>query len=189
VTDKDYLTFATINMTGFDLSANTGTHGNVTFQNFTASGGAACGIGGDTGSSGWSNVLIQNFVISDQTGDGLAIYGNVSGSKTNSNITVSNGTISGCGGSGCYFGNVSVGLCQNVVASGNGAASTSGPVGFWTYEIDSVVIRFCESYGTLSANTTDGDGSISTAAAPTASLSIVRMATLALVLRALTTVP
>jgi hypothetical protein len=59
VTDKDYLTFAAINMTGFDLSANTGTHGNVTFQNFTASGGAACGIGGDTGSSGWSNVLIQ----------------------------------------------------------------------------------------------------------------------------------
>jgi hypothetical protein len=158
VTDKDYLTFAAINMTGFDLSANTGTHGNVTFQNFTASGGAACGIGGDTGSSGWSNVLIQKLCDLGSDRRWPRHLWQRLGKQANSNITVSNGTISGCGGSGCYFGNVSVGLCQNVVASGNGAASTSGPVGLWTYESNSVVIRFCESYGTLSANTTDGDG-------------------------------
>jgi hypothetical protein len=163
ILDKEYLTIDNINLlpagTGspFYLSANSVTRQNVTIQNFNASSGSY--IGGDTGTGGWANILIQNFVIAGTANDGIGVYGSGgAGVKVHSNITVQNGSISGSGLSGCYLGNVSGGLISNVVAHGCGAASTVGPVGLWTYESDSVVIKFCESYSNTSGNTTDGDG-------------------------------
>jgi hypothetical protein len=164
IIDKENIIIDNINLnptTGspFYLSANSVTRNNVTLQNFSSTVGGGCYIGGDAGTGGWNNLFIQNFSISGQVNDGIGIYGSGgAGVKVHTNITVQNGNISNCTHSGCYFGNVNGGTLSNVRASGCGSTSTSGPIGLWTYESNSVVIKFCESYNNTSANTTDGGG-------------------------------
>jgi hypothetical protein len=164
VLNQDNIVFNNINIAptgtggGFYLSATSGTHSNITLNNFNVTSGAGNYVGGDSGTAGFSNVLIENFVISGQTADGIGVYGSGgAGVKVHSNVTVQSGTISGSALNGIYIGNTNTGLIQNVVAHNNGASSTVGPVGIWTYESNAVTIQFNESYANLSANTTDGD--------------------------------
>lgn len=162
--NQDYVTLNNLNLTAgasaqsFWLSSTSGTHTNITMNNFTATGGNNGAVGGDAGSAGWNNVLIENFLILNSAGAGLGAYGNVAGTQTNSNIIVQNGTIHDNGLNGVFLGNVNGGLIQNVVAYNNGGTSTVGPVGIWTYESNAVTIQFNESYNNTSANGTDGDG-------------------------------
>lgn len=167
IVNKSYITFDSINLlgtasthVGLYLSATSGTFQNITLQNFTVSGfGDGFDIGGDAGSAGWSNVLAQNFTISGCSGPAGGSYGSAgSGVTVHSNITLQNGSFTTCLNGGWSMGNVNGGLIQNCVCFTCGASSTIGPAGLWCYESNSVVIRFCEAYNQLSANTVDGDG-------------------------------
>jgi hypothetical protein len=102
VLNQDNIVFNNINLapsgtgSGFYLSATSGTHSNITLNNFNATSGAGNYVGGDSGTAGFNNVLIKNFSITGQTADGIGIYGSGgTGVKVHTNITVQSGTISG----------------------------------------------------------------------------------------------
>lgn len=167
VIDKSNVTMDGINYSsagstgvGVYLSAQTANSQNIICQNFTVTGYKdGFDVGGDVGSFGFSNVLIQNFAISGCSGGAGGSYGSGgSGVKVHSNITVQNGTATTCLQGGISLGNVDGGVMQNVVCSACGASSTVGPAGLWTFESNNVVIKFCESFGQLSGTAQDGDG-------------------------------
>lgn len=159
---------------GLYFSASTANQAGIIVQNTNISnfGGGGIYIGGDAGTFGFTGVLVQNFAISGNKADGFASYGSTGNARVHNNITLKNGSLTNNGLSGAYIGNTlnshsvdangnityNVDAYINVTASGNGALSTAGPIGLWSYESSGIRTAFCTSSNNTSANTTDGDG-------------------------------
>lgn len=163
------------NLIGLGLSSSTGASAGIYFSNddagatlydgnkitrCTVSNFSQAGIyvGGDATTSGFSNFLIDNCTVHNVGREGVIAYGFTANARVHPNLTITNSLAYSTGFSGIVMGNVGTGLMQNCTAHDTGALSTAGPIGLWTYESDSVVIRNCESYNNVSGNTTDGGG-------------------------------
>jgi len=118
--------------------------GNFVFDSLDVSGFSSSGMEtfryNQSGATGWiTNVTITNSVFHENPG-----YPNWPHPS----------------GSGIVLAGVKGGLIQNTTAYKNGALNSSpggGPVGIWTYDADSIVIRNCTSHDNLSLKN-DGGG-------------------------------
>jgi Right handed beta helix region len=124
------------------------------------------GIGGGNGSSGYSDVRIENCECFANSTNGILTF--ATNNNSNSNIYIGYckaynnpgkaGQTSPTG-SGIQIGEVNGCTIEYCLAYGNGASNnfTQGPVGIWCYDSIGVIIQFCESYDNLSGGG-DGDG-------------------------------
>lgn len=138
---------------------------NVLLNNLDVSGfdKAQIVLGGDAGTSGFTNFSLTNSVLHGAGNSGFQSYGSVSGSYSHYNVTLTNVTTydipghSGVGsGSGIVLGEVDGATVQNSLSYGNGTIGLGG-VGIWTY--DSNNIHFVENESHHNTSTSgDGDG-------------------------------
>lgn len=113
-------------------------------------------LGGDAGESGISAV-VSYCTVHNNAGGGIGVY--QSGTTKPMRITVSYCVAySNATQGGIVLGGVTGGLVDHCVTYANGASSTAGPVGCWLYDSNNTIIQYSESYGNLSANSTDGGG-------------------------------
>ena len=131
-------------------------------------------IGGYASDDGWNGVTLSGNDTSGNVYAGVLTYGTTfnpaSPAYNHANVLVENCTAndntgnasdtSQWSGSGIVLGSVSGGLVTGSTAHGNGAdnASSSGPVGIWTYASSSVTIEYCVAYDNATGSTGDGDG-------------------------------
>jgi hypothetical protein len=123
-------------------------------------------IGGGIGSSGYSDVRIENSDSFANKKNGILLF--AVNNNTHSNIYIgyckayNNTGITGQAsptGSGIQIGETNGCTVEYCLAYGNGASNTAapGPVGIWCYDSTGIVIQNCESYNNLSGGG-DGDG-------------------------------
>jgi Right handed beta helix region len=123
-------------------------------------------IGGGAGSSGYSDVRIENCDCYVNVLNGMLIF--AVNNNTHSNVYIGycraynnpgKAAQSSPTGSGIQIGEVNGCTVEYCSAYGNGASNTAaqGPVGIWCYDSTGVTIQFCESYNNTSGGG-DGDG-------------------------------
>lgn len=129
-------------------------------------------FGGETGNSGYTNVLIENNKVHDILDVGIFTYGAFSSTKTgyaHSNVTVRNcevynikGYAKGShSGNGIVLSDVQHSVIEHCTAYNSGSGNTftgGGPVGIWYWDADDVIIQFNEVYGMASGSNKDGGG-------------------------------
>ena len=134
--------------------------------NVSGFGRAGIIIGAWNNLTGYNDVRVTNAIVHDNHEDGLQVYAQNKGANTNIYLGHSqfynNTGRSGPGspsGSGAIFGEVNGGTIEFCAAHNNGAlnTSTSGPVGLWCYDSNSVLIQYNESYSNTTSED-DGDG-------------------------------
>ena len=122
-------------------------------------------LGGDAGTSGFTNFSLTNSVLHGSGNSGFQSYGSTSGSYSHHNVTLTNVTahdIPGHGslmvnsGSGIVLAEVDGATVQNSLSYNNGAIGFGG-VGIWTYDSNNVHFVENESHHNASASG-DGDG-------------------------------
>lgn len=136
----------------FGTSTPASTYNYLLVENCNIVGG--CSLGGDTGTSGFSNVTFTNNTF---TGGGISPYTAVADGSTtrpHSNFTITNNTISG-GTTGIQIGGV-----FNATVTGNTISGTADIAGAWCYQSDNV--RFANNIVhdivPASGDVQDGDG-------------------------------
>jgi hypothetical protein len=127
---------------------------------------AAIIIGGWNNKSGFNDVRIEYADTHDNGVVGISLYGQSFYANKNVYVGYSksyhNQGISGAGkntGNGIVLGSVSEGMIEKSIAYDNGefCDAAEGPVGIWTYDSDSILIQFNESYRNKT-KVADGDG-------------------------------
>jgi parallel beta helix pectate lyase-like protein len=124
-------------------------------------------IGGGNGSSGYSDVRIENCDCYTNSKNGIITF--ATNNNSNSNIYIghckayNNTGIAGQTsptGSGIQIGEVDTCTVEYCLAYGNGATNTfsQGPVGMWCYDSNAVTFQYCESYDNFAGSGGDGDG-------------------------------
>jgi parallel beta-helix repeat protein len=116
-------------------------------------------IGGEAGTSGFTNVLIDSCDVHGNAREGIFAYG-IGGLYANADITVTNCTAYDNGFSGILLSSTDGGLVEFCEAYGNGALNADaggGSVGIWCYNARDVVIQHCESHHNETGNL-DGGG-------------------------------
>ena len=130
-------------------------------------------IGGWNGGSGYRDVRITNVVANDNLEAGISTYGYPL-SAAAPNYAHANVTVANClaynnfgdpnsgrpSGNGIVLGGVNGGVIERSVAHDNGKnnLTNAGPVGIWTYDSNSIIIQYNESYRNQTSGTGDGDG-------------------------------
>lgn len=148
-------------------------------------GGNGIFISSSAGTSGFSNVTLQNDTAHDCTGGiangggsaGIFVcsngpgYGSGSTTPCSTNVIIQNcvaynntgktGDVNWVG-SGIVLGEVGIGLIQHCTAYNNGENSTNsggGPVGIWFFDSTTITMQFNESYSNKTGHASaDGDG-------------------------------
>lgn len=170
-----------ITLTGSGSTTNTGSAINfyndlsnnilldyISIKNITVSGfHIGISIGGGNGSSGYSNLTIQNSTITNCAQSGIVTFAsnmNVNqnvyvGSMTISNITgVTNQTTNN--GNGIVLGSVNKATIEKSIVHDSGQLCTASQcaAGIWTYNSTNVTIQNNEVYNMHTGSQSDGDG-------------------------------
>lgn len=154
--------------------------GNVKFDHVTITDVDVSGfrngiaIGGGSGSSGFSDVLVSGSKVHGNRDNGLVTYG-PPGLAPADGYAVENLRVIGvqaydnlgdrtdhkvATGSGIDLGSVHTGLVEDSLAHGNGLLcdSMNGPVGIWTHDSAAMVLDHNVSYANRTGGYTDGGG-------------------------------
>lgn len=170
-----------INFTGSGSTTNTGSAINfyndlanntildyIKVNNTTITGfHAGISIGSGNGSSGYSNMALQNGTISNCAQSGIVTYANnpnvhqnvYVGSMTVSNITgVTNQTTNS--GNGIVLGSVANATIEKSLVHDSGQLCTASQcaAGIWAYNSTNVVMQYNEVYNMHTGSQADGDG-------------------------------
>ena len=191
VQDLIFTGTSTLTNTGHGIQFDNNQAGNTTLTGIsvlrcTVSGFGLNGIfvSGSTGTSGFTNVLIDGCTVHDCTGNynggngssGIYVasapgYGLLlNGRASHYNVTVQNCVAynhTGKAGATNWVGsgitvtqsnNVLIQLCTAHDNGANGNFASGGPVGIWVADATNCTIQFCESYSNKTGSTADGDG-------------------------------
>jgi hypothetical protein len=134
---------------------------NVTLTGLTISGftGRCVLVGGNNGTSGFTNISFINSIAHDCIISGFQAYGSVNGANpAHHSITVTGNTVYNIPGtmsvenSGIVLGQVDTGLVSLNVCYDNGAsAGTNNPICIWAYDSNNLIYTYNEAYGSMNA--------------------------------------
>lgn len=125
-------------------------------------------LGGDNGTTGFTNVSLLNSDVSNNGDFGFSAYGNAPApSYAHGNVFLQNvKTFNNPGrasqpnptGLGVSFGSIKGGVLRKSAISNNGTLDTYGPVGVLCFESKNLVLEFNESYLNKTGAAQDGEG-------------------------------